>query len=1510
MLEGGIADKKGNDYEASWTLIGALRVLRGMADEIRLEPYNEDAQGFEFRITGDGIDEWHQCKRQTSNGSWTIASLIGSGVLKAFAGKLTDPNTLCVFVSSDPAPALEKLIEKALIAETAEDFFGAGGIGKGDRAALSELARAWSVDEATQFDWLKRCSVEVTSHATLQRRLSELCGLLFRTAADTVIDRLKSHLSANLSVRLRREHLAQAILDLGIEWLAQFDETLDGRINLATEEYLDSLTKTVAGIEIRTSGRTETARAALEGDRPITVIAGGAGSGKSVLVSQIVEEARSQGWPVLAFRLDRFLDVQSLTDLGQALLDAPQSPVSVFGNRNVRNSALLVIDQVDAVSEASGRSGRMRDLFFRMIGQSALFPEMRVVAACRSYDLDGDSRLEALSKSQRATTVRLKPLDWKEAVEPVLAHLGLGDRDFSERERQLLSIPINLQLFSAVTRADGAPLGNLSSSRLFDRLVEVRGRELRQAGFGWTPEAALAAMARSMSQNQQLAAPVAVLDSFSGAVDALASRGLITSIRGKLQFAHESFFDHIFARDFIATGQSVHGLLLSGEQRLFRRTQVRQIFSRLRDSSDPRYLSNLRQVMEASDVRYLVKDAIAYWLSEIDAPTSAERQLVGGWFQHGHPLERLARVIFTGRQWLEILHQDGVIQDWLRADEGKRDLALWLLNRGSVSHSESVADTLRTWWNEAPQERVSDLIAWFERLYPDGPIGSLECLYQDALEALPASSVKEKFEANFDLGSWVHKSPALGARVLALWLRKWSATFKPRHPFGDVGQDGTYWIEQLVEKVPAALLEALIPSLSEALASEREALAAGELSYPTLRPPHHRHDQEYVRSVVDALERVAVEEPDRVVGFLGALGDHSDVGLFAKLSAIAANAEALAPLLIPTLTSSRVFKVGDGDGDWFPFAKAAAAAMPYLSRADRSRLEDAVLAYRPEYDWAREYLRRCKAGETLFMPSDPKEYVIHQLSQAGRDQRAILTTIGVEYLSPLAVHRLTELDRKFPGQALPESYGVRGGFVRSPIADDRAKFLSDRQWRQAIRKYRGDERHVYEPDGVIGGARQLASVLGARAKEQPERFVAFLETLPTEANPSYAEAIVSSLREVEAPPSLVVRAVKAALRWGERDFDRMISWTLQRHPSAAVDPKLLAFLLHSAEHGTASDFAVRTTNPPQHENKRAADLLRHDNGDLSSSGINGERGSAYEALANLLWEDETVLPAVLALLERRVRHEPLASVRMCMAHVVNSIGRYEPERAIDLFRGLIGTDFRILMGHSAQHFLNWMVFKRPDMVAEFVEGMLISESHSIRAHGYFLEALLALLDDERDISFRASFEENPLRRQMAAYRAAANVTSDRFGTKAIGWLWSLIFDDDPDVRGDTTGIGWEKLLEGDDHHADFVRAFISSPTFDDHSDHLMRALEDRVSHFPDLAYYAVERVLELIEGWTASERHGHYSTLHHLGKTLVELYRTVEIGSDRERQILDQFDTYLARDLYELRGELGAYERH
>jgi hypothetical protein len=127
-----------------------------------------------------------------------------------------------------------------------------------------------------------------------------------------------------------------------------------------------------------------------------------------------------------------------------------------------------------------------------MIRSARYFPRLRVVIACRTYDLDNDARLKELETGPRATAVRLKPLDWTSAVQPVLDRRGVGARHFSARERDVLAIPINLHIFATLASAGQAPANDLTGVQLFDRLLELRARELRALNITWSVQTALA----------------------------------------------------------------------------------------------------------------------------------------------------------------------------------------------------------------------------------------------------------------------------------------------------------------------------------------------------------------------------------------------------------------------------------------------------------------------------------------------------------------------------------------------------------------------------------------------------------------------------------------------------------------------------------------------------------------------------------------------------------------------------------------------------------------------------------------------------------------------------------------------------------------------------------------------------------------------------------------------------------------------------------------------------------
>src|SRR5258705_353288 len=185
------------DYEAHWTLIEALRVLRGHAEEIRLEAFNEDATGFEFRVTTSGHNVWHQCKRRRANGSWTVQALATEGVLAAFGRKLADAQNECVFVSSDPAAAFKALTEKARLVGTAPDYVAS--LSSADIDAAKQLDVAWGKSAVVTYDRLRRCRVETVSDYSLLREARAVCGLTFMADPNIAIERLICFLETKLT---------------------------------------------------------------------------------------------------------------------------------------------------------------------------------------------------------------------------------------------------------------------------------------------------------------------------------------------------------------------------------------------------------------------------------------------------------------------------------------------------------------------------------------------------------------------------------------------------------------------------------------------------------------------------------------------------------------------------------------------------------------------------------------------------------------------------------------------------------------------------------------------------------------------------------------------------------------------------------------------------------------------------------------------------------------------------------------------------------------------------------------------------------------------------------------------------------------------------------------------------------------------------------------------------------------------------------------------------------------
>src|SRR5207248_1268069 len=98
----------------------------------------------------------------------------------------------------------------------------------------------------------------------------------------------------------------------------------------------------------------------------------------------------------------------------------------------------------------------------------------------------------------------------------------------------------------------------------------------------------------------------------------------------------------------------------------------------------------------------------------------------------------------------------------------------------------------------------------------------------------------------------------------------------------------------------------------------------------------------------------------------------------------------------------------------------------------------------------------------------------------------LLSALDPARMSEHARRRLGELQRRFP-RPLPEPRPVMASMVGSSIGDDASKRMSDGNWLAALRKH-DTEKTEWSGDVPMGGASQIAAVLGERATEDPQRF--------------------------------------------------------------------------------------------------------------------------------------------------------------------------------------------------------------------------------------------------------------------------------------------------------------------------------------------------------------------------------------------------------------------------------------
>jgi hypothetical protein len=1480
---GGETDKFGNRYEGRWTVRQILSIVSDEFESINVEPLGEIGRGVEFTLRRASETQVHQVKRQHGVApAWDLPSLKAKDVLE-HAQRHIAAGRQFYFISVTPSPVLEELARRARQAPDLQTFLQLSLTNEDLRRAFDYLRNKGYGSDEIAWTTLRGLHVDWTSEEFLQSQNEALAGLLLQGAEPRLMTAgLGDLIAEHTGVELDAGKIEALLADYGLRPRSIIgSDAVRDRLREITAGWRSSVGARMLNPPIPRTESDELVERLREDPDRLLFVAGTAGSGKSAVLFEAVGQLEAESWPVLALRLDRLDPFATPQALGR-LLELDVSPVSALAAVANGSPSVLVIDQLDAVSFASGRMPQTFDVIADIIRQSAAFPEMRLVLACRQFDSDHDDRIRALMASAGVGQLTVGPLT-DDQVNEAVAAMDLDPSSLTAEQRKLLRVPLHLVLLRTIADQPGA-LSFTSSRQLFDEYWNRKRRDCEERRPGTRFAEAIGVVATAMSSRQRLTAPQPVLDQHELQADGdlLISSHVLVLENRQLAFFHEAFFDYAFARQWTNDAKTLVDFLRQGEQELFRRSQVRQILLHLREDDPDRYLTELEAVLSEPQIRFHIKDTVLAFLGSLPDSTTGEWEVLSRLLATKPPFtDRLWLTIRTPG-WFERLDAEGLIAAWLASsDEMQQRQALDMMVPAARPYPDRLAELLRPFATR--QAGYVGWLAWatrFANLYESRP------LFHLVVEAVRRGDYQGRepslWMATHGLGQ---QRPEWAVELLAAYLLDRPGSFE----VNDAGQiaglesDDNNLLE-LTDKAASGAAETfcqrIVPYLLTVMQLTEDDLTQRPVTdrhFSYRSPgngPLYRLDDALLRATGTALRPLASADPEATQPILETLAaDQHESAQWLLYESLLSVAERQASWAAELLLEGdyRLVSGYSGNRAW-TVRQLLQAIWPYLDAAVRSVLEQAIVAVRPPGASDKA------AGWTSF---------------------TLLSGLPPETLSENARQRLNELRQQFEVDQPGEPTGTEAIFVGSPIPPKAARAMTDEEWLAAMRKYSGNEPGLAF---LSGSALELSQVLKSEVAAEPERFAQLALQFTPDMHPAYGTAVLQTLADTSQPiePQQVFDVVRHIASLGHEEYQDWLGWPVRRYRNDDIPDDIIEIILDRVLH--AASPAEEVWLPTE---TREASY----GGDIYASGMNAARGQSALVLGDLLLADRDghrtalVVPSL-----QELAGDPSVSVRSCVGHLLLACRRHARPESTAAFWRLIETDDRLLAAQAVMDLMIYVGNDDPPRLQPVIERMLSSEYPAVREAGGKLAAFTGLefgLD-----GLLAASRQSP---DGSVRKGAAEVCARRLGgtadpVNATAALSQFFTDDDEDVRKSAAQAALTLRGQALRPFADLLSALIQSPSFTDALSAVLMTLEQAPDRIDDLVISCAKRFLQEHGSQVGDLSTAAAGQAQGVGRLILRAYTQATTPAGRAA-VLDLVDELLMNSAYDFARIVDEAER-
>ena len=281
---------------------------------------------------------------------------------------------------------------------------------------------------------------------------------------------------------------------------------------------------------------------------------------------------------------------------------------------------------------------------------------------------------------------------------------------------------------------------------------------------------------------------------------------------------------------------------------------------------------------------------------------------------------------------------------------------------------------------------------------------------------------------------------------------------------------------------------------------------------------------------------------------------------------------------------------------------------------------------------------------------------------------------------------------------------------------------------------------------------------------------------------------------------------------------------------------------------------------------------------LYQNTINCVRGSAAEAIGQLLWHDYDWFDKLRPGLESLVQ-DPHASVRMAATEAILPVLNIDKDLAVTWFCQACSRDTRVAAGRGGREFFNYTVQSHFGEIEPIIQQMIRSDRDDVVLDGACQVTARWLLDGFFEQELQDCQRGTVSQRKGVAQTAARFFSNKKYLSRCQDLLLPLLNDQEKEVRDQCFHIFHKTDFLHDDKLQLFIKEYIASQAFCDHPGRFVDVLKDVTGSLIPLSG-AIFTICEVFSTTLQKKSRDFSSTIpHNISEILSVLLRLYEQAS-------------------------------